>query len=531
MRFAIASWIAMIIFMIPCPAETIHVPGDEPTIQAGIDAAADGDLVLVASGTFVENIAFRGKAITVKSELGPSSTTIHGAKPVDPDFASCVVFINGEGPDTVLDGFTLQSGRGTNCQPWGIQGFCGGGILCLHPSSPTIMNCIVRDNEAVFYGGGMCILQGDPTLIDCHFVKNTLTWDTVMGGGLYNDAGNPVLKGCSFIENSTQLPYTSGAGMYTQHGNPVLKDCTFERNTLGAWYDDGGAGLHIKGGKVMVTGCLFRENQCDSGGDGGGLLATNCDLELTNSLFIRNQPGWFGGWGGALYARESNVLIDHCTFFENHYGGIAHHSEKMLVNNSIFWRNQSGNIANYGSHPCIVFYSCVEDGYPGPGNIDEDPLFVDPDQDDLHLTYYSPCRNAGDDTGVLVPVDFEGDPRIAMGRTDMGVDEFHDHLYCMGEFTPCGAIEGKLVGVPGASPVGLFIGSGVLDPPVPTAWGNFHLQAPWFLLPLAPIPPKGVLELPATIPATPAGPYDLPMQALIGLAPDSLTNLFLLEVH
>jgi hypothetical protein len=64
-----------------------------------------------------------------------------------------------------------------------------------------------------------------------------------------------------------------------------------------------------------------------------------------------------------------------------------------------------------------------------------------------------------------------------------------------------------------------------------TVWGEFHLQAPWFLIPLVPIPANGVLVLPATIPGTPPAPYDLPMQALIGLDPDSLTNLYVLEVR
>jgi hypothetical protein len=71
----------------------------------------------------------------------------------------------------------------------------------------------------------------------------------------------------------------------------------------------------------------------------------------------------------------------------------------------------------------------------------------------------------------------------------------------------------------------------VLDPPQSTAWGNFFLQPPWLLLPLVPIPAEGVLILPATIPMSPPAPYDLPMQALIGLDPDSLTNLFVLEIR
>jgi hypothetical protein len=57
---------------------TIRVPADQPTIQAGIDAAIPGDTVLVAPGTYVERISFLGKAITVQSETGPAGTVIDG---------------------------------------------------------------------------------------------------------------------------------------------------------------------------------------------------------------------------------------------------------------------------------------------------------------------------------------------------------------------------------------------------------------------------------------------------------------------
>ena len=92
-------------------------------------------------------------------------------------------------------------------------------------------------------------------------------------------------------------------------------------------------------------------------------------------------------------------------------------------------------------------------------------------------------------------------------------------------------IEGKLIGLPGTSPVGLLFGSGVRETPVPTVYGDFYLLPPRIILPLIPIPADGLLVIPTRIPNTPLAPYDIPMQGLVGLNDDSLTNLFVMKVR
>ena len=111
---------------------TIYVPDNYPTIQDAIDAAVDGDTVIVRAGTYVENIDFLGKAITVKSEQGPAATTIDGNST-----NTVVTFQSGETLDSVLDGFTITNGSASH----------GGGIYCGgYDSSPTIMNNIISFN-------------------------------------------------------------------------------------------------------------------------------------------------------------------------------------------------------------------------------------------------------------------------------------------------------------------------------------------------------------------------------------------------
>src|SRR5215472_1859228 len=98
---------------------TIHVPAEQPTIQAGIDNGTNGDIVLVSQGNYKENLDFKGKAITVRSVNGAVTTTIDGGK-----LDYVVKFTTNEGSTSVLDGFTV-----TNGFPGGIN---------ISGSSPTV---------------------------------------------------------------------------------------------------------------------------------------------------------------------------------------------------------------------------------------------------------------------------------------------------------------------------------------------------------------------------------------------------------
>jgi hypothetical protein len=154
----------------------IRVASEQPTIRSAIDVATDGDTVLVATGTYVENINFGGKAITVTSEGGPEVTIIDGGN----DFAPVVRFISGEGRGSVLNGFTLQNGR------VGVNSPVEGGGIAIQNSSPTITNNVIRNNQACSGGGIGIDSFGSPSGSSPLIQRNTITSNIspcAIGGG------------------------------------------------------------------------------------------------------------------------------------------------------------------------------------------------------------------------------------------------------------------------------------------------------------------------------------------------------------
>ncbi|MCH8007162.1 MAG: right-handed parallel beta-helix repeat-containing protein, partial [Planctomycetes bacterium] len=270
-------------------------------IQTAIDNAVDGDEIIVASGTYFETFNFLGKAVTLRSSGGPEVTTIDGQ-----GSGSVVTCDSGEGPNTVLEGFTITR-SGSSCTN-------GGGMLN-SASSPTVTNCIFSGNTAA------------------------------NGGGMYNSASSPTVTNCTFSGNSavSLFFFGFGGGMYNVDSSPTVTNCTFTGNSVG----------------------------CCSGS------------------------------GGAMFNVNSSPTVTNC----------------------ILWGNSPNEIAD--AEPAAkVRYSDVQGGWPGIGNIDADPLFVDPLNGNYRLSRDSPCIDAADNTAVPfnVTTDLDGNPRFVddLGTPDTG---------------------------------------------------------------------------------------------------------------
>ncbi len=188
-----------------CTAATITVAldgsGDYTEIRSAIDAAVDGDEVLVAPGEYVvaQPVDFLGKAITVRGESGPEVTTIRVSEaPADPDRASAVVFESGESKASKLEGFTLEGGWGTQYgnETW-ERG--GGGVCCDEGSTPTLRNCTITANWAFFEGGGLfCSPDSSASLTQCTIGGNAAE----EGGGVYCREATVTLLNCIVWHNS-----------------------------------------------------------------------------------------------------------------------------------------------------------------------------------------------------------------------------------------------------------------------------------------------------------------------------------------
>jgi len=213
MKRIIITLVALFISAVILCSETIIVnwdgTGDYTTIQDGIAAANDGDIVLVYPGTYVENINFNGKLIVVGSLFyttqDPSyieQTVIDGN-----EAGSVVTFENGEDTTAILTGFTITQGSGKLIETDGELMSCGGGIYCGNESSATLSHLIVKENAAQL-GAGMWIDHDNiQTIInDCVIAENNAT---SAGGGMAIRNHSATLINCSIINNFSD--YMAGA--------------------------------------------------------------------------------------------------------------------------------------------------------------------------------------------------------------------------------------------------------------------------------------------------------------------------------
>ena len=359
----------------PVAPKTIQVPEVQPSIQAAIDAAQDGDVISVGPGIYREVLDFQAKAIRVESREGPATTILDAGRN-----GNAVTLASGEPSATVLRGMTIRNGHNGVF----IQG------------SPLIEDNWVTDN-----GGGVLVRSGTPRLTGNRFQFNET-------GG---NAASATIIGNRFSENDAGLVI----------GGPFLQN-EFVRN----------------GGSLLVRASAVVRDNLIEGNVGPGIaivLARNAVIE--QNLIVGNIPDSGNPWGGmrlSLDGEDNQVRVNNNTIVLNQGRSVSGVTLEGADSTVLFYNNLIVSDSEQPAVTCVEqtrlqfrtnlvfnFGGVLQENcgplFFGGGNVSRDPKFVDAAGDDYRLGAGSPAIDAGLDQ-FLPPRDFDGLPRSTDGNGD-----------------------------------------------------------------------------------------------------------------
>ncbi|MHC4906560.1 MAG: S8 family serine peptidase, partial [Planctomycetota bacterium] len=404
----------------------LYVPADFPTIQAAVDRAWDRDTIWLADGTYTgpgnHDICFDGKQLTVKSISGPQKCIL------DCDSQGRGFILNND-PNIIIDGLTIKRGyTKTNVNDHTRQYLEGGAGVYAFNSNAVIQNCIFEDNFVRGYGGAVYTDGGNTQILDCTFTGNT-----GVGGGACSFEGNLedgtiVMDNCVVSDNSAEL---YGGGIDFRNASLTISNSGIRNNTVFTNLFPGrGGGIYAGyNSRLDLQNAQVSDNAADLGG-GLSTVLSNA-FSVTNAQISRNH----GDQGGACFVSDCNAVLVNCRITENiaeHAAGImqwagtsvevqnctitqntaqdsgsgitAFYDSNAILVNSIVWDNTPANqhiyLHNDPDRPnamdiafCDIQEAAVFDPNTflswGPGNIAADPRFAFPA--DAHLQKNSPC--------------------------------------------------------------------------------------------------------------------------------------------
>jgi len=328
----------------------------------------------------------------------------------------------------VLDGLTITAGHADDIE---YPGNFGGGMF-IEDRTSMLSDCTFKDNCARWSGGGLYYEDREPNSIfsNCAFIGNSAH----SGAGFFNStrdmppATNVV--NCVFAGN---FATDRGGGIFSDESYIDVKNCVFTNNSASA---EGGA-IFNDDSYAKVINCIISGNF--AGRNGGGIASSQVRTWLTNCTIVGNEAGEKGG--GVFDCVSWDRYVTNCILWDNRaYEGpqmAIDYQVNLIIRNSCF---QGGELDIHVERDSTVSWA---DG----NNTDADPCFVDPGhwnvwawvEGDHHLRWDSPCINAGDPGGDYVgQVDIDGEPRVMVGRVDMGGDEVGEK---QADFTRDGAID------------------------------------------------------------------------------------------
>lgn len=414
---------------------TLLVPAEYPTIQAGIDAAVDGDVVLVAPGTYRgdgnRDIRFHGKDLRVLGEGGASVTII------DPEQTNRGFTLEGsdEPISASIEGFTIRNGRSR----WLPVGSWDGGGILIYDSRASIRNCIIEDCESEIAGGGVYVRTDGPVTIEgCTIRGNIAHADPDVsgrGGGLAVQ-GPVTVVDCTIEDNVAVTSVLSGGprgGGVLATGGASIERCHIAGNEAIGWDSLAGQGGGVAGSDFTVRSSYIQGNSADLGGgiSSSGSLCRAESCVITGNFAV--QGGGLVANSGVLEVLTSTVTsnrVDTSSFEETPRGGglAALSGAQVLLDATILWGNcaptgDSGAFVESGGSlglACCAWELALLEG-AGDVSTDEesfdaDPLFclpldcgAAPSADgDYSLHADSPCLPGGNGCGVRIGAETEG---------------------------------------------------------------------------------------------------------------------------
>ncbi len=334
----------------------IHVPADQPTIQAGIDSAQEFDTVLVADGTYSgdgnRDLDFGDINLVLKSVNGPDVTIIDcGGSGSEPHIGISITA--DQDSTSVIDGFTVMNAYDTS-------GYNKAAIYCT-PASPTIRNCYIRDNTCNGIYGGKYISR--MMIENCRITNNTRY-------GLSTEYGtSPCIYNSEISFNGWD-----GANIYT-----TAATTTEVRNSL--FRGNGNSGVTI------VQSLAWR------------------NIVVRNNTFVGNSSGLMGWEDFPLSEKDPPVAnlqsdtasnVSYNIFAFNTDAGLELFTSLEYNNITVHCNNAYGN-TNYDYHPDETLYHGDTSG-----NISLDPLFCDTAAGNFRLDQTSPCAPPNNSCGTLM---------------------------------------------------------------------------------------------------------------------------------
>lgn len=297
-------------------------------------------------------------------------TVVSAAMEGNPSIRVYNIFYASSDQGIVIDGFTITGANGSSIR--------GGGLQLHNSSQALVQNTVFTDNVAV--DGGAIYVEGGSQidLVDATFLSNTANQD---GGALFAEDWGVVL----------------------------LDRCFLQGNQAGRY----GGAIFVDGPDITVSNSRFHNNQAQE--YGGALSVTDSHLTMTSDICWENHAP-LGGGALDIWQTGSGADVDNCTFYENtanpsEGAAIRVANGSVDVTNCILWGATTNQVEEALGGNADVDYSDVYGGASGSGNIDQNPLFVDPLTGDFRLDAGSPCIDRAD--GWAAPTfDIDGNPRV-----------------------------------------------------------------------------------------------------------------------